>query len=80
MTPPQFIAITVTLLIFVGLPLMIAIDYWKNAGKKASDRPTHTSTAAAFLGALDRIVRPSVEHRIEEENRMVKDEEDVGGE
>ena len=76
----KFLAIAVTLLIFVALPLMIAIDYWRNRGKKASDRPSHTSSGAAFLGALDRIVRPSVEHQIKEENRVVKDEEEVGGE
>jgi len=76
----KVLAITVTLLFFIGLPLLIAVDYWKNGGKRASERPSHTSTSAAFLGALDRITRPSVEHQIEEENRVVKDEENVGGE
>jgi len=75
----KIFAVSVTLLLFVGLPLLIAVDYWKNGGKRASDRPSHNSTSAAFLGALDRITRPSVEHQIEEENRVVKDEDDVGG-
>ena len=78
MTTQQILAIIIGLSVIVGIPAMFAYSIWAEWGKKASDRPSHTSTAAAFLGALDRIVRPSAEHQINEENRVVKDEEDVG--
>jgi len=80
MSPEQIIAIAVTILLLVVFPLGIAFEAWRTRHQKTSDRPTHTSVAAGFLGALDRIIRPSVEHQIEEENRVVKDEEGVGGE
>lgn len=80
MSLEQYLAIAVTFLMLVVLPLGIALEMWRTRHQKASDRPNHTSVAASFLGALDRIIRPSVEHQIEEEDRVVKDEEDVGGE
>ena len=81
MTLQQILAIAATLLVFIGFPLLVGIELWRNRGKKASERRSHASTgSAAFLGAMDRIVRPSVEHQIQEENRVVKEDEDVGGE
>ena len=79
MSIEQYIAIAVTILVLMVFPLAVGWELWRTRHQKASDRPAHTSVATAFLGALDRIVRPSVEHQIEEENRVVKDEKDVGG-
>lgn len=79
MTAEQYIAIAATILLLVVLPLGMAYTAWQSRHVKASDRPSHTSAGAAFLGALDRLIRPSVEHQIKEENRVVKDEDDIGG-
>lgn len=78
MSLQQILGIIIGLSVLVGIPAMIAYSIWAEWGKKASDRPSHTSTAAAFLGALDRIVRPSTEHQIKEENRVVKEEDEAG--
>lgn len=79
MSLEKIIAATVGVLVLLAIPAVIIFGIWSACTTKASDRPSHTSTAAAFLSALDRIVRPSAEHQIEEENRVVKEEDDVGG-
>ena len=79
MTTSQLVTVVVGTLILISIPAMLIYSIWSEWGKKSSDRPSHTSAAAAFLGALDRIVRPSVEHQIEEGNRVVKEEDDVSG-
>ena len=48
----QILALIVGIAVLVGIPVMLLLGLRDLFGKKASERPSHTSSAAAFLGAL----------------------------
>lgn len=60
----------------VGIPLMVYFSFRQGM---YDDKPGQAKTAAFnALAELDKVIRPSAEHRIEAENK-VADEEEIDG-
>jgi hypothetical protein len=77
----EALAIVVGLLILLGVPaLMIlgAVDHIRNS-RKRERRGTGVAAIGNALQELDRLVaRPSVEHTVEAETRVLRREDDDG--
>jgi hypothetical protein len=70
--------------ILIGLPIMLVCTLVQHLRGKGSERHGSggfSSGIAAAMQELDRLMaRPSIEHKVETENQVLKREDDAGGE
>jgi len=81
MTLHSIFLIAVAVILLVVLPIYGVISFGMWLKTTPSDRPARRggSMGGVFL-PLDRLIRPSVEHQIEAQQRIVKKDADQGGE
>jgi hypothetical protein len=75
----EVLAIIVALTILVGVPAFMiwgVVDHVRN-GRKRERRSTGGGIGGVLV-ELDRLVRPSVEHTVEAETRVLRREDDDG--
>lgn len=79
--------IAVAILFFIVLPIYGLVSLFRYlrlppAERRRRREQARSSTGGAMIGgafeAIDKIVRPSVEHRIETEQKIVKEDEKGG--
>jgi len=67
----------------VVLPLSLAwtaFDYFRGKGSERRGTSGLTAGVAAAMQELDRLTtRPSIEHKVESENKVLQREDDAGG-
>jgi hypothetical protein len=87
MTFHDYYYIALGILVFIVLPAWGAISLWRYtrlSPKERRDRrdAARSSTGAAMLGgafgAIDKVIRPSVEYKIEAQEKIVKEDEKGG--
>ena len=82
MTPTQILLVIFAGIVIIGMPVVIVwsiVDYLRKKPSKRRRGSGSTGLGAAFQ-ELDRLVaRPSVEHTVEAEQPIVKNEDDRGG-
>jgi len=83
MTLYQIFLLVLAGALFIGLPIAAVWTIVEHIRTPPSQRPPRTGVTAGFgaaLQELDRLVaRPSVEHTVEAEKPILKNEDDKGG-
>ncbi len=78
----ELLGVIIALAILVGLPAMMiwgAVDHVRNGRKRERRGGSGGAVIGSALRELDRLVaRPSVEHVVEAENRVLRREDDEG--
>jgi hypothetical protein len=73
--------ITMAIVMLVILPIVFVkttIDYFRGRGSQREGSGGISSGIAGAMQELDRLVRPSAEHKIETEQPILKREDDSG--
>lgn len=82
MTLHQYFLIAMAVLMFVVVPIFGVASFVRWLNTKPSERPEQRGGGGGLTGALmmgvDKLIRPSAEHRIEAENPIVKEDEQDG--
>jgi hypothetical protein len=66
------------IVVAIGFPVLMirgVMQMWRDKDRTGS----FSSGVAGALSEVDRVVRPSVEHRFEAENAVKKQADDIGG-
>ena len=72
-------AMAIVMLVLVPITLVkTTIDYFRGRGSQRAGSGSVSSGMAGALQELDRLVRPSAEHKIENEQPILKREDDSG--
>jgi hypothetical protein len=78
------LVIVAAVLVLVVGPIALVCAFVAGIRRKASERPSGGGGISNIVGGamleMDRFVRPSVEHTIAAEHRVLKREDDQGGE
>ena len=85
MTLHQIFLLTAAALMFVGLPVWGAVAAWKWLRTDPKDRAERqggggymSNAVSGMMAGVDELIRPSVEHQIEAETPIVKEDEQDG--
>lgn len=85
MTLQQIIALIAAVLMFVVLPIWGLYAAWKWLSTDPKDRPERqggggymSNAIGGAMQGVDKLLRPSVEHQIEAETPIVKEDEQDG--
>ena len=76
----ELLALALAAALLLGVPALLiwaAVDHVRN-GRKRERRSTGGGGLGGVLIDLDRLVRPSVEHTVEAETRVLRREDDDG--